>query len=78
MLGKLPVTFWAFNILVDHGNEITGYKLSEVEDVRLYRWTNVNYVKQVVGCAGTEGALTILYRGKKCRLMPNDDVMRFF
>ena len=78
VLGKLPVTFWAFNTLVDHRNEITGYNLSKLEDDRLYRWTNVHYVKQVVGRAGTEGALTILNRGKKCRLMPNDDVMIFF
>ena len=76
---KLPVlTSWAFNVLGDHRNEITGYKLSKVEDVRLDRWTSVHYVKQVVGCAGTEGALTILHCGKKCRLVPTDDVISFF
>ena len=79
VLGKLPVlTSWIFNTLVDDRNEITGYKLSNVEDVRLDRWTSVNNVKQVVGCAGTDGVLTILCRGKKCRLLPNDDVVRFF
>ena len=55
------MTSWAFNVLGDHRNELTRYKLSKVEDVRLDRWTSVHYVKQVVGCAGTEGALTILH-----------------
>ena len=45
-------------------SEIVGYTLSKVEDARLDRWTRVGYAKQVVGRAGTKGALTILYRCK--------------
>ena len=42
------------------GGRITGYKLSKVEDARLDRCPSVGYATQVVGRAGTKGALTIL------------------
>ena len=35
------------------------------------------YAEQVVGRAGTKGALTTLYRCKKCGRMLKDDVMWF-
>ena len=55
----------ACNVLVEHRNEITGYKLSTMEDARLDRWTSVGYAHRVLERAGTEGALTVPYRGKK-------------
>ena len=57
--GKLPgVATWVFNTLMGHRSAIVGYKLSKVEAARLDRR------------AGTKGALTILYRCKKCGFVP--------
>ena len=37
-----------------------GYSFSKVGDARLGSWTSVGYAEQVVGRAGTKGALTTL------------------
>ena len=54
------MTSWAVNVLIDHRNDKMGYSLSKVGDARLGSWTSVGHVKQVVGRAGTKGALTTL------------------
>ena len=42
----LYMTYWAYNILMEHRTEIMGFKLSKVEDARFDRRTCVGYVKQ--------------------------------
>ena len=54
VLGTSPeMTYWAYNILMVHRSEITGYKRSKVEDARLGRESSVGYAKQNSGRAGT-------------------------
>ena len=43
------MTSWAYNVLMGHRNEITGYKVSKVDDTRLDRWISVVHSKQSFG-----------------------------
>ena len=54
-----------------------GYSLSKVGDARLGSWTSVGDVKQVVGRAGTKGALPTLVDAKSGSPCPNTIFMRF-
>ena len=50
VLGTSPeMTCWAYNILMLHRRDVTGYKRSKVEDARLGRETSVGYAKQNLG-----------------------------
>ena len=70
-LGTLPdMKSSAVNILIEHRNDKMGYNLSKVENARLGRWTSVGYAEQVVGSAGTTGALTTLVDAKSGSLRP--------
>ena len=58
-------------------NDKIGYSLSKVENARLGRWTSVGYAEQVVGRAGTKGALTTLVDAKSGSLRPKTIFMLF-
>ena len=60
-LGTLPdMPSWAVNVLIEHRNDKMGYSFSKVGGARLGSWTSVGDAKQVLGRAGTKGALTTL------------------
>ena len=49
VLGTSPeMTYWAYNILMVHRSEITGYKRSKVEDARLGRETGVVFDQRLI------------------------------